>query len=135
MGDDVLLNKAEIIERCLKRVREINPQGSGGFKEDMLRQDATILNIERACQAAIDAGMRITRMKGLGVPKESREVFEFLATAGIINENLAGQLKKLVGFRNIAIHNYQKMNLDIVIRLMESDFQDLRAFVPILVRL
>jgi uncharacterized protein YutE (UPF0331/DUF86 family) len=129
MGDDVLLNKAEIIERCIRRVHEIFTGNSNNLKNDQTRQDAILLNIERACQGAIDAAMRMVKLKNLGIPKESRDAFEFLEKAKIITPELSQSLKKMVGFRNIAVHDYQKMNLDIVEALIRSDFPELREFV------
>ncbi|WP_275899593.1 HepT-like ribonuclease domain-containing protein [Bacillus piscicola] len=42
----------------------------------------------------------------LGVPKASRDAFRFLQEAEIIKENLATSLINMVGFRNIAVHDY-----------------------------
>jgi uncharacterized protein YutE (UPF0331/DUF86 family) len=54
--DDVLLNKAAIMERCLRRVAE-EYAGTPSRLLDPTHQDAIVLNLERACQAAIDAAM------------------------------------------------------------------------------
>lgn len=134
MPDDVIANKAEIIERCLKRIAEIYANDHRNLKEDQLKQDALLLNLERACQATIDLGMRWVRMNSLGIPKENREVFEILKREKLIPEPLAESLKKLVAFRNIAVHDYQEINLDIVQTLIERDFQDLRDFIAIALR-
>ncbi len=135
MGDDVLVNKAEIIERCLKRIKEIYGKSPKNLLEDQLKQDAILLNTERACQATIDAAMRIIRQKKLGIPKESREAFTILEQAKIIDGPLATNLRKMVGFRNIAIHEYQELDLKLLQKVIEEDFTDIRAFVRVIVRL
>ena len=73
MPDDVLLNKSDIIERCLKRIREMYGNDEEDYESDFMLQDAVILNLQRACQAAIDAAMHIVRVRGLGLPQESRD--------------------------------------------------------------
>lgn len=56
MADDVLVNKAATIERCVARAREEYAKDPGTFATDFTRQDAAILNIQRACEAALDMG-------------------------------------------------------------------------------
>ena len=58
--------------------------------------------------------MHITAEKHLGIPQSSRESFELLSSHQFISEELAQNLKAMVGFRNIAVHNYQTINLKIL---------------------
>jgi uncharacterized protein YutE (UPF0331/DUF86 family) len=104
MVDDVLINKAAIIERCAARAREEYDRDPASFGSDYTRQDAAILNIQRACEAALDMGQHLIRRERLGVPQSARDVFALLADAGWIEPALADALKRMVGFRNIAVH-------------------------------
>lgn len=61
MVDDVLINKAATIERCVARVREEYAKDPVTFSIDFTRQDAAILNIQRACEAALDMGQHVIR--------------------------------------------------------------------------
>jgi len=79
MRDDVLLNKAAAIERCVARAREEYNIDPVSFATNFSRQDAAILNIQRACEAALDIGQHLIRREQLGVPQSARDVFELLA--------------------------------------------------------
>ena len=68
MADDVLLNKAAIIERCVARAREEYEVDRATFAASFSRQDAAILNIQRACEAALDMGHHVIRRATLGLP-------------------------------------------------------------------
>lgn len=70
--------------------------------------------------------------KGWGVPNNSRDAFNFLAERGILEEELTNRLKSTVGFRNIAVHDYQKMNLDILQQIIENHLEDLLNFAQIM---
>jgi len=131
--DDVLLNKVAIIERCLHRVDVEYDGDAEALKKDLTRQDAIVLNIQRACEAGIDAAMHVVRSHRLGVPQQSRDAFDLMAEAGMIDADLCERLKAMVGFRNIAVHDYRKLNLDIVRSIIELHLQDFRAFAGILV--
>ena len=128
MGNDVIYNKIEIIERCLKRINEVY---AGNFENlnDYTKQDSIILNIQRACEAAIDLAMHIVSEKKLGMPQNSRDAFELLITNQLIDSKLAGKLMAMIGFRNIAVHNYQNLNLDIVREIIEKHLEDFREFI------
>lgn len=62
---------------------------------------------------------------GRGVPNSSREAFDILADHNVIEAELAGKLKAMVGFRNIAVHDYQKINLEILRRIITEHLDDL----------
>lgn len=131
MADDVLINKAATIERCVKRAREEYVK-SDSFPMDFTRQDAAILNIQRACEAALDMGQHLIRREKLGVPQSARDVFALLAQGGWIDAVLADKLKRMVGFRNIALHDYQALQLPILISIIEMHLNEFLEYSQLL---
>lgn len=126
---DVVLNKIQTIERCLKRIREEYVGFEDSFEENHTKQDSVILNLERASQASIDIATHIVKIKGLGLPNSSRELFDLLLENGIISEVICKQMQGMVGFRNIAVHDYQNLNLEIVVAIVEKHLGDFENFV------
>lgn len=127
MRDDVVLNKIATLERCLRRVAE-DYQGQLDRLENFTIQDAIILNIQRACEAAIDLAMHVVAQRRLGVPQDARNAFDLLHREGLISADLARRLKAMVGFRNIAIHDYQQVQLPILQRILNERLGDLTEF-------
>ncbi|WP_148359030.1 type VII toxin-antitoxin system HepT family RNase toxin [Peribacillus simplex] len=123
MKNDVILNKISVIERCMNRVREVYANDAGSLK-DFTKQDSIILNIQRACEASIDLAMHIVAEQKLGLPQTSRDAFDMLHKALIIDENTAKRLKAMVGFRNIAVHDYQTVNISILQQIVENHLGD-----------
>ena len=132
MVDEVLLNKAASIERCVARAREEYFRDTAGFAADFTRQDAAILNIQRACEAALDMGQHLIRRDRLGVPQGARDVFALLARAGRIDAALSDSLQRMVGFRNIAVHDYQKLQIPITIAVIERHLEDFLNYSRVL---
>ncbi|HMZ86131.1 MAG TPA: DUF86 domain-containing protein [Giesbergeria sp.] len=124
MVDDVLINKAATIERCVLRAREEYFSEPATFATNFSRQDAAILNIQRACEAALDMGQHLIRRDRLGVPQSARDVFALLARAGRIEHVLAEGLQRMVGFRNIAVHDYQSLQLPITVAIIEKHLDE-----------
>ncbi len=128
MTDDVLINKAATIERCVARAREEYVADPAGFATNFTRQDAAILNIQRACEAALDMGQHLIRRERLGVPQSARDVFALLARGGWLAPALAESLQRMVGFRNIAVHDYQALQLPITVRIITGHLDEFLAF-------
>jgi uncharacterized protein YutE (UPF0331/DUF86 family) len=128
MVSDVLLNKVAIIERCLARIEAEYRGHEDELETNYTRQDSIILNLQRACEASIDAAMHLVRVRKLGVPQESREAFDMLCEAKIIEDALRDRLKAMVGFRNVAEHDYRKLNLEVVRNILEAHLDDFREF-------
>jgi uncharacterized protein YutE (UPF0331/DUF86 family) len=130
--DDVLLGKAATIERCLARIEE-EYDGDAVNLQNITKQDSIVLNLQRACEAAIDGAMRLVRTRALGVPQDSRTAFDLLVTAGLFDVDLAARMKKMVGFRNLAVHDYTRLDLAIVQAIIERHLGDLREYARFLV--
>jgi len=120
--DDILLNKAAIIERCVRRMLE-EARACPQF-DDFTHVDALTLNIERACQAAIDIAMHVVADRHLGVPQSTAEAFLLLERSGVIDRPLAASLAGMVGFRNVAVHQYEDMDMNVLRWIVESGHRD-----------
>ncbi|RIJ66363.1 DUF86 domain-containing protein [Rummeliibacillus sp. TYF005] len=125
--NEVILNKVTTIERCIKRIKEVYDQNPENLA-DFTKQDSIILNIQRACEASIDLAMHLVSERKLGLPKTSREAFQLLQDANLIEASLAKSLKNMVGFRNIAVHDYQSIELNILQSIIEKHLADFTKF-------
>ena len=126
---DVILNKKESIERCIKQVRLYYAKPSDlPFAKDYLKQDAIAVNLQRAAEQVVDLANHIIMKKKLGLPKESGESFEILAKSNIITGDLAEKLKNMVGFRNIIVHQYRDLDIKIMTDVIEHRLDDLIVF-------
>ena len=133
MENDVIYNKIAIIERCINRINEVYNNNPDNLK-DYTKQDSIILNIQRACEAAIDLAMHIVSEKKLGIPQNSRDAFEILNSNNIIDNRLMKNLKSMVGFRNIAVHNYQAVNLSIIQEIIDKHLSDFSRFIEVILK-
>ena len=134
MADDVILNKATSIERCLQRILEEYAGDDKNLFTNQTKQDAIVLNLQRACETAIDLAMYVVNQRRLGVPQESRDAFTLLQTVGILLPDLATRMQKMVGFRNVAVHEYTRLNLDVVRAIITKQLEDFRTFSSTIVK-
>jgi uncharacterized protein YutE (UPF0331/DUF86 family) len=134
MADDVILNKAASIERCLHRIEEEYAGNEQNLVGNQTKQDAIVLNLQRACETAIDLAMYVVSQRKLGVPQDSRDAFTLLQTAGLLASDLAARMQRMVGFRNVAVHEYTRLNIEIVHSIVTKQLDDFRTFSSTIVK-
>jgi uncharacterized protein YutE (UPF0331/DUF86 family) len=127
--DDVILNKAAIIERCIRRIHEEH-RADPGF-EDQTHVDALTLNVERACQAAIDMAMHVVAARRLGVPQSSADAFSLLVRERLIPSELGKALRAMAGFHNVALYHHEDLDPSILHHFVQTAWSDLAALCQV----
>lgn len=82
-------------------------------------------------QSAIDIATYVIAEKGLRKPSTYRETFEILEEGQIISEDLANDLSDLAGFRNVLVHIYWELDLDVIYGILQNDLEVLMTFKKI----
>jgi uncharacterized protein YutE (UPF0331/DUF86 family) len=126
--NDIVINKVQSIQRCIARAREEQQLAGDNFRSDYTHQDAAILNIIRACELAIDLANHVIKSYKMGIPTSNAESFTLLARKSVISLENEQKMVNMVGFRNLAVHGYQKLDIAIVEAIIEYDLDDLLTF-------
>jgi uncharacterized protein YutE (UPF0331/DUF86 family) len=124
----VIEQKLEALRRCLARVGEKCPEESALLEQDADLQDIITLNLTRAVQLCVDIAAHLIAAREIPPPDTMGQSFDALARAGILREELATRLKKAVGFRNIAVHNYEAIDWRIVHAICRYHLVDFQEF-------
>ena len=127
---DALAQKAARIERCVQRAQD-EYQAAPNFATDYTHQDAAILNIQRACELAIDMGNMVVSHEAWGLPRSAKDLFATLCDRGLIQRDLSKALQNMVGFRNIAVHDYEELDVRIVQAVIDREIQCLTQLAGI----
>jgi len=130
--NDIILNKIQSIQRCIERAREEHQKAGSRFRSDYTSQDAAVLNVTRACEMTIDLANHIIKKEKLGIPTGSAESFELLARKKVIPLEMAEKMTNMVGFRNIAVHEYRKLNIDTIEKVIVFGLNDLVEFCRVI---
>ncbi len=126
--NDVVINKIQSLQKCVQRAREEHLKAGEGFGGNYTSQDAALLNILRACEQALDLANYVIRKHKMGIPASSAESFDLLKTRHVISAELTAKMKGMVGFRNVAVHAYQKLDIQKVELVIKYGLDDLLAF-------
>jgi uncharacterized protein YutE (UPF0331/DUF86 family) len=130
---DVVLAKVAAIKRCLKRIEDVTNHDPDKL-DDLNVQDIFVLNLQRAIQSAIDLGTHIIASEDLGLSDTVRGNFELLENGKIIDKTLSRKMQSMVGFRNIAIHDYQALDVRILKTIFAKHLKDIEDFYATVLR-
>jgi len=132
MDSVIIEQKLESLRRCLQRIEKKCPSNPETLEMDPDLQDIIVLNLTRAIQLCVDIGAHIITDLDVSPPDTMGQTFDTLARTEMISDKLALQLKKAVGFRNIAIHNYEKINWIIVHTIARDYLDDFTEFFQVI---
>lgn len=109
MEKEVVQQKLLSLQRCIQRIREKTPADAESLEGDFDLQDIVVLNLQRAVQISIDIATHILADTS-SVPSTMAEAFLLLHQEKVLSKDVAKNLSRSVGLRNVAVHEY--INLD-----------------------
>jgi len=131
MDREVIEQKIESLRRCLQRISEKCPSDPDKLIQDPDLQDIVTLNLTRAIQLCVDLGAHLIADLNVPPPNTMGQTFDALTLASVIPERLGQQLKRAVGFRNIAVHHYEEIDWTIVHRIAQHHLREFTEFAGI----
>jgi uncharacterized protein YutE (UPF0331/DUF86 family) len=131
---DLLLAKATSVRRHLNRVLEKRDVDFPTFSKDIDRQESILFNLQMAIQNCIDIAAHIIGEEGFGVAGSTNEMFYLLEENGFLDTKLTEKMVSAVGFRNLIVHEYSKVELKRVFEVAHNDIQDLNEFLKYIFR-
>ncbi len=128
MDIDLLLTKIESLRKCIARIEQKRPASPEILKSDIDIQDIISVNLERAVQQCVDIAAIIIADSENPPPATMSSAIVLLNEYGVIEKSLSDRLRKAVGFRNIAVHEYSKIDWDIVYSIISINLDDFKTF-------
>jgi len=132
--NETILNKKISIERCIAQVESYYALRAGSdlpFIKNHLLQDAIAMNLQRMAELAIDIANYLIKKKKLGLPQDSADAFVLLQRAGLISEEMVRHMKGMVGFRNVLVHEYKKLDVSVMVNVVENHLREPLIFATL----
>jgi uncharacterized protein YutE (UPF0331/DUF86 family) len=125
----VLVAKVAQIEKCLIRVKTKRSPSLEHFETDVDNQDVVLFNLMQAIQGCIDLAAHVVSDEGYGMAGSMQEFFYLLQSNQVISRELAEAMSKAVGFRNLVVHEYTKIDFALVHDIATNGLGDIEAFI------
>lgn len=129
VNQNIIKAKINHIERSLQRLKGKKQITLTQLKNSADLQDIVLHNLQLTIQGCIDIASHIISDQGWTVPDTLAGLFDILGEHKVISKDLDSRLKKMVGFRNIIIHEYGTIDMDKVYQILTHDIKDVRIFL------
>jgi uncharacterized protein YutE (UPF0331/DUF86 family) len=126
---DLIFAKAGSVKRHVDRIKAKSVADMATFLRDLDRQESIAFNMHLAIQNCMDIAAHIIGEEGLGVPGSAGEMFFLLQENGFLSADLADRMVKAVGFRNLLVHEYEKIDLQRLHQAAEKNVDDLMEYL------
>jgi uncharacterized protein YutE (UPF0331/DUF86 family) len=132
--NDIILSKIASIKNCIKRIEDTTKLDPETLDNNFDIQDIFVLNLQRAIQATFDITNITIKEYNLDLPVNYKSGFEILAKFNFIDNSIKEKMIKMAGFRNIAVHNYEKINVEILKSILVNNLNDFEEFYTQIIR-
>jgi uncharacterized protein YutE (UPF0331/DUF86 family) len=126
---DLVLKKLAFIETCLMELRTLSKPES--LEVDVKERRFVEHTLQLCLQAIQDVASHIVADERLGEPSTNQQLFRLLECAGWVDAPLADTLRAAIGFRNVLVHGYTAVDLDIVRDVLANRLGDISSFVDV----
>jgi len=99
------------------------------LRNDIDLQDSVLHNLQLAIQGCIDIGSHIISDEGWGIAGSLGDILYTLRDRNVIEAELTERLVSMIGFRNILIHEYDDINIDIVYDVLQNRLKDIDQYL------
>ena len=130
----IIERKLDSLQRCLARIRDKTPDSVDTLSKDLDLQDVLVLNLSRAVQICVDIAAHILSERQQPPPETMGQAFDRLVQDGLLDADLGERLKRSVGFRNLAVHNYEAINWAIVFSIATKNIRDFDDYAKQLIQ-
>jgi uncharacterized protein YutE (UPF0331/DUF86 family) len=125
---DLVRRRLTLLESYLGQLASYRGIDVDAYRADWKTQRIVERTLHLAIEVCMDVADHFVAERRLRVPETGAEAFEILAEAGLLPVPLATALASMVGFRNILVHDYARLDAAIVIRVLRSDLSDIERF-------
>lgn len=122
---DVIKRKLKELEQNLIYLKQVSYDiNSENLKSDMIKYWGIERGIQICIECIIDIANVIISVSGKEKPDTYREIMLKMSDLGVVSEKFSKKLANMAGFRNILVHDYTKIDEEIIINILKNDIND-----------
>lgn len=125
---DLILRKTSSLDIYLGQLATFREVNLDDYRSDWRTQRMVERTLHLAIETCMDIADHVVADRRLRVPETGADTFQVLGDAGLLDTELAGALARMVGFRNILVHDYARLDPALVLRAVRDDWRDMERF-------
>lgn len=129
--DRVVLQRLATISRTVRHLRRHRGVTADELRVDLDLQWSVLHGLQIAIQAVLDVATHLATAEGEPVSSYAAAI-DALGRRQRLEASFARRLRGIAGFRNVIVHDYLEVDLDIVAGALHAGLDDLEQFVRVI---
>ena len=130
----LILRKLANLDEYRKQLDEYAEISTEDYEENWKTQRIVDRTLQISIETCLDIAGHIISDEELRVPESYGDMFKILADSNILENSLFNSLAKMTKFRNVIVHQYEKVDPEIVIGILRKNLNDFGLFKGAIVR-
>ena len=125
---EVIQSKLNFLREYLGDLKEYETIPLNQYRQSKKDQRFVERTLHLACECCIDIAAHIISRRGMREPRDNKDLFLVLFENGVISEPVGNAMIKMAKFRNIIVHDYARIDPEIVVGILNKNLLDLKSF-------
>lgn len=122
------------MEIYLVQVNEFSKISVSAYKTDWKTQRIVERTLQILIELCIDIANHMISDKDMRLPTGYADAFKVLMENKIINKNLFKTMEKMAKFRNLIVHQYEKIDPAIVVSILHKNLKDFEKYKKAIIK-
>jgi uncharacterized protein YutE (UPF0331/DUF86 family) len=123
-----------LLENYLNDLKCVQGISFDEYERDTKTKRFVERTLQISVEACLDIGNHIITDEGFREPEDNRDIFKILDEENIIERALLPNLQQMASFRNLIVHNYGKIDDEIVFGILKRRLGDFSAFAGMIAK-
>jgi uncharacterized protein YutE (UPF0331/DUF86 family) len=116
------------LDTYLSQIKEFSKISIVTYKSDWKMQRIIERTLQMLIELCIDIANHIISDEGMRLPSGYADTFTVLMEKKVINRNLFKTMDKMAKFRNVVVHQYEKIDPAIVVSILHNNLKDFENY-------
>lgn len=131
---ELIRNRLALLNEYMTHLKEMQDLSEKEFLADFRNYSTVERLLQLTIEAFIDIGNHLVAMSSWGKPSNYREIFQILTEHRIFTKEQGKTLQEVIGFLNILVHHYFRIDRRIIYRILQENLSDLETFIRLLIK-
>jgi uncharacterized protein YutE (UPF0331/DUF86 family) len=125
---DLVLRKLSDLDEYQSQLQEFRGITVKQYRDDWKKQRIVERTLQMMIETCLDIANHIVADRGYRVPINYADTFKVLGENNVLDKRLIDRMGKMAKFRNVLVHQYEKIEAEIIVGILKKKLGDFNQF-------
>jgi uncharacterized protein YutE (UPF0331/DUF86 family) len=125
---NLVLRKISELAEYQQQLQEFKGITVKQYRDDWKKQRIVERTLQMMIETCLDIANHIVADRGYRVPVGYADTFKVLGENDVLDKRLVDRMEKMAKFRNVLVHQYEKIDSEIIVGILKKNLKDFDHF-------